>query len=177
MQRRLFLTSFAAALGAGSMAQASGRNRVQSGASYPVIVNRDGMAARIDHLVITDGQRAVSLDWNHGAALYDEDRVDLSRVGGLGSIFRTPFRRRWRDGIPAGTVEIIPDRNMLIARVQDASQFAGTQATLGAGDYSWDLPGRFAGAGVPGTGAPAGAIRLGRDGRVLIALPQMKAQV
>ena len=177
MQRRVFLTSFAAALGAGSVAQAFGRDRVMQGATYPVIVNRDGVAARIDHLVITDSQQALSLDWNHGAALYDEDRVDLSRVGGLGSIFRTPFRVRWREGQPAGTVEIVPGRNLLIARVQEVSRFSGLQATLGAGDYSWDLPGRLAQAGVPGTGAPAGAIRLGRDGRVLIALPQMVAQV
>ncbi|MFN4098843.1 MAG: hypothetical protein ACK4GT_03610, partial [Pararhodobacter sp.] len=124
------------------------------------------------------GAQALGLGWQHGADVFHEQRFDLSGVGGgLGSLFRTPFRVRWQRAAPAGTVELVPGDNLLVARVQDAGRFAGAAATLGVGEYSWGLPGRFAPAGAVPQGRPAGAVRIGEDGRVLVLLPQMVAQV
>lgn len=180
MHRRHFLTSLAAASTLAGTARASGDafgNRLQVGSYYPVRVNRDGDSTRIDHLVITDGAVSLSLDWTNGAPLYPEDRFDLSGTEGLlGSMFRTPFRARWRRAQPVGHVEINPGRNMLIAHVEDAGRFAGAQATLGAGAHSWDLPGRFAAGTGPAEGRAAGAARVEADGRLLVELPQMVAQ-
>lgn len=180
MHRRHFLTTLAAASSLASSARAGGdglTDRLQIGSYYPVRVNRDGDSTRIDHLVVTDGRRSLSLDWTSGAPLYPEDRFDLSGVGGgIGDLFRTPFRVRWQRAQPVGTVDINPGRNMLIARVEDASRLVGGQATLGAGAHSWDLPGHFAPGTAPAEGRSAGAARIESDGRLLINLPQMVAQ-
>lgn len=180
MHRRHFLTSLAAAgpLLAATGARAQDRDRVQFGAYYPVRVIGQGQSTRIDHFVVTDGRVALSIDWRSGAALYDEDRIDLSGIGGgIGDLFRTPFRTRWMQAHPAGTVEMDAGRNMLIARVEDASALAGAAATVAAGQYSWDLPGRLAPGAAPAQGQPAGAVRIEADGRLLVNLPQMVAQI
>ncbi len=180
MHRRHFLTTLAAAGTFGSAAHAfddAFGGRLQVGAYYPVRVNQNGDSTRIDHLVVTDGSVSLSLDWSSGAALYPENRFDLSGLQGvIGDLFRTPFRVRWRRAQPLGHVELNAGRNMLIARVADAGRLAGSQATLGAGQHSWDLPGRFAPGTAPAEGRAVGAARLEADGRLLIDLPQMVAQ-
>lgn len=185
MQRRsviagLGLWSLGAAVGGTAAAQSlsQGGRRVQPGDRTPVMVNQNGRGQLISGLVVTDGAQTLGLGWQHGADLFEERRFDLSGIGGgLGSLFRTPFRVRWERAAPAGTVELVPEAQLLVARVTGAGRFAGAGATLAAGDYSWDLPGRFAPAGAVGQGRAVGAIRIGEDGRVLVALPQMVAQV
>lgn len=180
MHRRHFLTTLAAAgpFLAATAAQGQDPERVPFGAYYPVRVLGQGQSTRIDHLTVTDGRQALSLDWRSGAALYDEDRIDLSGIGGgIGALFRTPFRSRWLGAQPLGSVEIDRGRNRLIARVDDASALLGATATVAAGQYSWDLPGRLTPGGEATQGEPAGAVRIEDTGRLLISLPQMVAQV
>jgi len=180
MQRRSFVTGLAVwglVSAAGVGAGARPRGLIESGERRPVMVNENGRGTLISRLVVSDGVQALGLGWGHGAEMFYEDRVNLSGAGGvLAQVFRTPFRVRWQRASPAGTVELVPGANLLVARVQDAGRFAGAAATLGAGDYSWDLPGRFAPAAAVPQGRAAGAIRIGEDGRVLILLPQMVAQ-
>lgn len=181
MHRRHFLTSLALTFPALSATAAlgDGPDGIQPGAYYPVRVLGAGQSTRIDHVIVTDGRQALSINWRSGAALYDEDRIDLSGVGGgIGALFRTPFRSRWRQALPLGTVEIDRGRNTLIARVEDAAPLLGAAATVAAGHFSWDLPGRLAPGGAPAAGGePAGALRIEEDGRLLVSLPQMVAQV
>ncbi|MCB1389487.1 MAG: hypothetical protein KDK12_10180 [Rhodobacteraceae bacterium] len=180
MHRRHFLTSLAAAGVAATTATGARAERgdlLLAGNYYPVRLNENGESTRIDHLVVTDGRVSLSIDWTSGAPLYAENRADLSGLGGgLGDLFRTPFRVRWRRAHPVGSVDINPGRNMLIARVEDASGLQNAAATIGAGDHSWDLPGRFGGRSRPAQGRAAGAARIDDDGRLLIHLPQMVAQ-
>lgn len=180
MHRRHFLTSLALTLPAlaATGAQADNREGIHAGAYYPVRVLGQGQSTRIDHFIVTDGRQALSIHWRSGAALYDEDRIDLSGVGGgIGALFRTPFRSRWVQAQPLGTVEIDRGRNRLIARVEEVGPLLGAAATVAAGRYSWDLPGRLAPGGAPAGGEPAGALRIEEDGRLLVSLPQMVAQV
>jgi len=128
----------------------------------------DGETDTVQAVEVTDGARAVGLRWSQQLPTYFEDRVDLSNTG-LGGVFRTPFARRWADARPVGGVEKIGDR--LVLRVGALSGFSGRRIVVGAGEYSWDLPGPSIGmAPGGGTGRPVGAARMGSDDRLLIQL-------
>lgn len=179
MQRRQFLTSLAlSGFVAGSAgAQTFGRlgARPRQGERAPVQINSGGFSVLVQHLVVNGAGGALRLDWAHGAPLYYEDRVNLSGAGALATVFRTPFRVRWAEARPVGHVTLIADAGLLVAEAEGVQP--GAQVTLGAGDYAWDLPGRLTPGGGGAAGANAGGVRMERDGRLLINLPQFHAQV
>lgn len=179
MQRRQFLSTLALAglaAGAAGAQQFGGPGvRVQQGERHPVQINSGGMSVLIEHVAVTGSGTPLVLDWAHGAALYYENRVNLSGSG-IGGVFRTPFRVRWQQARPVGTVTLVAGAGLLIAEAEGVPP--GAAVTLGAGDYAWDLPGRLSpGRGAPVAGANAGAVRMEQDGRLLIDLPQFHAQV
>ena len=179
MQRRQFLSTLAMAglATAPALAQQFGSRGIRNpqGESHPVQINSGGFSVLIQHLVVNGPGGALALDWAHGAPLFYEDRVDLSGAGGLASVFRTPFRVRWTEARPVGHVTLVAGAGLLVAEVETAQP--GARVTLGAGDWSWDLPGRLTPGGGGAAGVNAGAVRMERDGRLLIHLPQFHAQV
>ncbi len=168
MHRRSFITTLAATGLTAGAARAEGRDILQQGDPRPVRLQIGGGFVTVQRLVVADSRRAFGIDWTGGAPVFDENRVDLS---GLGGLFRKPFRTRWVEAQPLGEVTL--NGETLVARVADSGPYLGAQTTLGAGNLSWDLPGRLAALSiVPQGGRPAGALRMGDDGRLLIALPQ-----
>jgi len=128
----------------------------------------DGGFRTLDGYVITDSQHSYGVSWTQHLPTYFEDRVNLSGSG-LGGLFRTPFRVRWAQGLNVGSVDLIGSR--LVAQANAIAGYGNTGVTVGAGDYSWDLPqGLSAGPPVGGGGRRVGSVRLGDDGRMLVSL-------
>ena len=172
MRRREFSLGLGTALLAAPIAGPAlaeiGSAFIQGSLSALRIRFEDGETDTVQAVEMTDTVRAVGLRWTQHLPTYFEDRVDLSDSVASGFL-RTPFARRWADARPIGGVEKIGDR--LVLRVDDLSGFAGRRIVVGAGDYSWDLPGPSV-AMTPGggSGRPVGALRLGTDDRILIRL-------
>ncbi|PWE28457.1 hypothetical protein C4N9_10680 [Pararhodobacter marinus] len=187
MDRRTFFTALTGAglglggalgLGAGAL-QAQSNRQERIGERYPVRVRDGGGAVLLHQMLVTDGTRALVLDWPSGGLLFPEDRVDLSGVPGVGGVFRTPFRRRWVEARPLAPVSMIGQIGLLMARLPDLSGLSGRGVTLGVEDVSWDLSGALRPGNPPMmpriAARDVGAMRLGADGRVLVHLPQMYA--
>lgn len=174
MKRRAFTAGFGALLTGASLAgstQAGIGEALTQGDHRPVRL-RFGLGGfqTINAIDLGDGSRSVGLRWTAGAPVFDERRFDLSGLGGgIGGLFRTPFATRWARAHPIGTVEHL--RGRLIVRVEATGSMAGARVTLGAGDFSWDLPATLTPqAAMQGTGAVVGALRVDGDGRLLVAL-------
>ena len=174
MHRRSFLTALAAcATTAGTLASpalAEGLNHRLTGDPRPVRLRIAGVHVTLGALVVQDRHRAFGTHWTGGAPAYEEDRADLSGTPVIGGLFRATFRNRWMAGLPLGTVTLAG--TTLVATVDEAARLAGVRAVLGAGMVSWDLPAPLLPVTRVADGAPVGAVRIGRDGRLLIALPQ-----
>ncbi|HPD93849.1 MAG: hypothetical protein H6900_02185 [Rhodobacter sp.] len=175
MDRRSFLTALAGGFGAGAAALAGpafadGLDLRLTGDPRAVRMHIRGTYVTLSALVVQDGARAFGTRWAGGAPAFDEDRADLSATPVIGGLFRPTFRNRWVAALPLGTVTLTGDT--LVATLDEAARLAGTRAVLGVGPVSWDLPGPLLPVTRMAEGASAGALRLGRDGRLLIALPQ-----
>lgn len=182
MNRRVFLTGLGTmALAALPLAAwAEPPRGFPAGERLPVHLIGQGGGWLVEHLVLSDGRQALGQSFRHGADIWYEQRFDLS--GALGGVFRTPFARRWEDAVPLGAVDLVPGARMLVARVPDVAALSGVGGTtLGAGAYSWDLPGRLAAVPLPPAagvaGRAAGQVALGADGRILLRMTGLVAQV
>lgn len=128
-----------------------------------------GAVLGVTAVALTDGAQSLGLRWQGWPELFDEHRFDLSQTP-VGALFRTPFARRWERALPLGPVTATPDGLAAAALRGDGARYAGAGVSLGAGEVSWDLPGRLAPlGGRPMAGnTPVGEARLGEDGRVLL---------
>ncbi|PWE28458.1 hypothetical protein [Pararhodobacter marinus] len=156
-------------------ARAERARRLGQGARVPVQAQFDGAVWEITHLVMTDGESALSLDWEGPLLLHDEERADLSELGPAAGLFRQPFKARWAEGVHIGFSRIAPSARTLIALVGDLRGLAGRSVTLSCDGVGWDLPGRLAPGGLPvdpvrdEEARMAGGVKLGADGRVLMS--------
>lgn len=119
---------------------------------------------------ISAGSQVLGVHWTQMIPTFREDRLDLSGAAGVvGSVFRTPFRVRWSRAVPIGQIEMIG--SVLVGRLADVSPYAGARVTVGAQDFSWDLPGGLRSVSpVQGPGQALGDIAVGEDGRLLVLL-------
>lgn len=171
MQRRAFTAGLGvllASAGAAGHANADFRDAMQQAALR--IRFDDGAFQTINGFEVGDGQRSLGLTWSQFLPIFNEVRFDLSGVGGgIGELFRTPFRVRWGRALPIGNVDLVG--NTLIGRVADAGRYANAQTTVGAGNYSWDLPARLSPvSGTMGRGRSVGGLRVEDSGRLLVLL-------
>ncbi|WP_417587943.1 hypothetical protein [Pararhodobacter oceanensis] len=173
MDRRSFSLGFGSALMGGALVSPFARAaRANEGEVFTQGALRalrlrfpDATFQTMDGFIVTDSSRAVGVSWTQHLPCYHEDRVTLSRSG-LGGLFRTPFRVRWQQARVVGNVDLVGSR--LVARGSPAAASA-MRVTVGAGDYSWDLPGRLSAASALGAGGrPVGALRQEADGRLLV---------
>lgn len=171
MQRREFTTRMlaffaGAALPGAALAEAG--DALQAGDHRPVSLIRNGRGVLITSVQLTGGAQA-AMSWRGGAAMFDENRLDLSGLTALNGILRTPFRVRYERALPVGEVRL--SGTALLVEVQSSLLMQLGDVTIGAGDYSWDLPGQLAAsAGASQSGEVIGTARMEPDGRILIWL-------
>ncbi|WP_323035943.1 hypothetical protein [Pararhodobacter sp.] len=183
MDRRAFTAGFGAVMagvGIGRVAQADAKfaqgDAMPQGTPQALRVRlANGRFQTLTGFQIASGAQALGLQWTQMIPTFQEDRLDFSAASPvIGSVFRTPFRVRWSRAVPLGQVEMIG--GVLVGRVADASPYAGVRVTVGAQDYSWDLPSALrAVSPLRGQGPAIGAIRLGDDGRMLVLLSAQPA--
>lgn len=171
MQRREFTTRMLALLAGAALpgvASAEASDALQVGDHRPVSLIRNGRGVLITSVQLTGGAQA-GMTWRGGAAMFDENRLDLSGLTALHGILRTPFRVRYARALPVGEVRL--NGAALLVDVQASLLMHLGDVTIGAGDYSWDLPGRLgSAAGASQSGEVIGTARMEPDGRILIWL-------
>ena len=171
MDRRAFTAGLTALVASAGTARADAGIATEQGALRALRLRlSNGGFQTVSGFQIGDTRQSFGVQWSQMLPVYNEDRVDLSGAGaGIGGLFRTPFRVRWARGVPIGTIDLIG--SSLVGNVSNAAIYSGARVTVGAQDYSWDLPASLmATSPVQGRGLAIGSLRQGDDGRLLVSL-------
>jgi len=175
MQRRAFTAGIGAVLVGGGLARrslADAGDILNQGAMRALRIRYgDGEFETIDGFEISDRDSGLGSYWNSGARVYYEDRVDLSGAGGgVGELFRTPFRIRWSRARAVADIRL--NGSYLSANTRNADTYMGQRLTVGVGDYSWDIRPQLAPATVDRSnqGRVIGTLRQEDDGHLLVSL-------